>query len=422
MRRAGSRRAFLVESSKILVMLLACLAVLEEVREVRRDVAGSSRRVALAEPRYRTDSRDEGRDALDRTMLDCAEEIHRTTADLVDSLGDIARGHAELKDLVRTHVRQFEGSVERILDTERSEVRSALAAFDEQEARIRRITDVLSPDPGDMKRKMILPVAQLRGNGTVGSGVIVYSEPQQGAASSGEAPAATFVLTAYHVVVEVLGDRLSDGVLDEVHVLLENEPDTSRILSAKLVVFDRARDIALLRLNTSRRFPQEAQLAPSSRLARIDVFTRAYAVGCPLGNRPLPTLGEISSMSKVVGDQVFWMLSAPTFFGNSGGGIYLADTYELIGISSMIYTYGKSHPAVVPHMGLFVPLGAIYEWLDGEGYSFVRDRRPIPPEMLWRLVYLDEKGPVPRTATSGEGEPGSPRGGRGASGTRQAGP
>ena len=94
------------------------------------------------------------------------------------------------------------------------------------------------------------------------------------------------------------------------------------------------------------------------------------------------------------------MLSAPTFFGNSGGGVYLADTYRLVGISSMIYTYGKMNPTVVPHMGLFVPIETIYRWLDGEGYSFVHERKPVPRVMLWKLVHSEKAAPSPRTASS----------------------
>ena len=66
----------------------------------------------------------------------------------------------------------------------------------------------------------------------------------------------------------------------------------------------------------------------------------------------------------------------------------------------MIYTYGKTNPAVVPHMGLFVPLDTVYRWLYSEGYSFVFERSAIPREMAWKLVYLDKSTAVPRTASS----------------------
>jgi S1-C subfamily serine protease len=179
------------------------------------------------------------------------------------------------------------------------------------------------------------------------------------------------------------------GTLNEVHVLLEGQSDTSQVFGAKLVLFDRARDLALLRINSARRFRHVAEFIGMEEFREIDVFSRAYAVGCPLGNRPLPTIGEISSKQKPVGDQVFWMLSAPTFYGNSGGGIYLADGFKLIGVSSMIYTYGKTNPAVVPHMGLFVPMDTIRRWLDAEGFAFLYERKPIPRELLWKLALVD---------------------------------
>lgn len=65
------------------------------------------------------------------------------------------------------------------------------------------------------------------------------------------------------------------------------------------------------------------------------------------------------------------MINAPTFFGNSGGGIFMVSTGRLVGISSMIYTYGKRQPMVVPHMGLFVPLETVRSWLAREGYAYV---------------------------------------------------
>jgi S1-C subfamily serine protease len=201
-----------------------------------------------------------------------------------------------------------------------------------------------------------------------------------------------------------MGDRAERGLVDEVHVVKDADSGSTEVFSAKLVLFDRARDISLLRLNATAKFEQVVEFLPAKDLKAVDIFTRAYAVGCPLGNRPLPTLGEISSKSKLVADQVFWMLSAPTFFGNSGGGVYLADSCRLIGVSSMIYTYGKANPTVVPHMGLFVPIETIYRWLDGEGYSFIHERKQIPREILWKIAYVEKNTLFPRPAAGPSGE------------------
>ena len=58
------------------------------------------------------------------------------------------------------------------------------------------------------------------------------------------------------------------------------------------------------------------------------------------------------------------MINAPTYIGNSGGGIYTAGSNELIGIFSKIYTHGAIRPTVIPHMGLVTPLEEFYDWID----------------------------------------------------------
>jgi hypothetical protein len=63
------------------------------------------------------------------------------------------------------------------------------------------------------------------------------------------------------------------------------------------------------------------------------------------------------------------MISAPTYIGNSGGGIFDAQTHELLGIFSKIYTHGNLRPTVVPHMGLVTPLITVYDWLERTGHG-----------------------------------------------------
>jgi S1-C subfamily serine protease len=331
---------------------------------------------------------------------ECTSTLTRARRELGDTMQRLEAERDDLKHFLDERTRELEGSLVGRLDAERGQVESACSEVEASTGLVKRLSSIIEKDAGEMKRRMIYPTVQLKGNGTVGSGVLVYSEPQPGLEAPGGAVYTTFVLTAYHVVVEVLGDRAEAGIIDEVHVLLENGTESTEVFPAKLVLFDRPRDVALLRINSTRRFQRIAELMSLEDLDKVDVFSRAYAVGCPLGNRPLPTLGEISSKSKVVSDQTFWMLNAPTFFGNSGGGVYQADTCKLMGVSSMIYTYGKANPTVVPHLGLFVPLGTVYHWLDAEGYSFVQARGPVPREMLWKLVHVEGNTPLPRAAAA----------------------
>jgi hypothetical protein len=69
------------------------------------------------------------------------------------------------------------------------------------------------------------------------------------------------------------------------------------------------------------------------------------------------------------------MISAPTYIGNSGGGIFDAESHELLALFTKIYTHGTVRPMVVPHMGLATPLIAVYDWLDRVGYAALEPSR-----------------------------------------------
>jgi S1-C subfamily serine protease len=203
------------------------------------------------------------------------------------------------------------------------------------------------------------PAVQISGGGTVGSAVILPSESSEGAWR-------TQLLTAWHVVRDI---RLGLGEDALIPVTIYNEDGSSRPEEAKLLCQDATLDIALLELtSTGSRLPG-AQLASRADLAEIKVFEDVYAVGCPLGNDPIPTHGKLSDTNHMVEGTRHWMISAPTYIGNSGGGIFHAETEALVGIFSKLYTHGSLRPTVVPHMGLAIPLTEVYDWLEGEGYA-----------------------------------------------------
>jgi S1-C subfamily serine protease len=138
----------------------------------------------------------------------------------------------------------------------------------------------------------------------------------------------TEVLTAWHVVRDILPEtRDPQGSLP---VRVYRPDGTHSEERALLIEHDPDLDVALLRLASTRRFECGARLAPRARLERVRTFDRVYAVGCPLGNDPIPTAGEIAETHHDVDGEVYWMISAPTYIGNSGGGIFDADTNELL--------------------------------------------------------------------------------------------
>lgn len=220
-------------------------------------------------------------------------------------------------------------------------------------------------DVDGMWREIVGPVVQLAGDATVGSGVLLESRPRP------EGGFTTYMVTSWHVVRDIYGS--AERVATPVPVRMYLPEGGLRNETASMVAYDVPLDVALLVLDTAQAVPCGARLASRERVASVRIFDPVYAVGCPLGNDPIPTAGEIAATQHEVDGARYWMVSAPTYIGNSGGGIFDAHTHELVGIFSKIYTHGAMRSTIVPHMGLATPLSMIYGWLDEVGQSQVVD-------------------------------------------------
>ncbi len=243
-------------------------------------------------------------------------------------------------------------------------VSSAQKAADESKQRVERLDRVVST-PRDLRamwRELVGPVVQLAGEASVGSGVLLASEALP--AGGGYR---TRLLTAWHVVRDIQGDP-PDLELP-IPVQIYGEDGTTRTERAELLRHDPELDAALLELVTPDSLQNGARLSTRERLAQVAIFDEVIAVGCPLGNDPIPTRGEVATCHHDVDGESYWMINAPTYIGNSGGGIFDSRTHELVGIFSKIYTHGSIRPTIVPHMGLVTPLARIYDWLEESGYG-----------------------------------------------------
>ena len=217
-------------------------------------------------------------------------------------------------------------------------------------------------DVARMWNDLVGPTVQLAGDNSVGSGVLLRSR-----ADSEESEVFdTHILTAWHVVRDIV-----EGELDTpVPVTIYLKDGSTRHETAALEQHDALIDIAVLRLDTDEPVSFGTDLPTREAVEATRIFDRVYAVGCPLGNDPIPTPGEVSTLTHQVDDVTYWMINAPTYIGNSGGGIFDADkATTLMGLFSKIYTHGNIRPTIVPHMGLVTPLNTVYDWLDEVGYG-----------------------------------------------------
>jgi hypothetical protein len=289
------------------------------------------------------------------SVLDARLSAHSPEALAQELEVEIAKLRAEL--LARTtELDELAGEAARL-------AREEGTRLSELRARVEPLTR--DRDANDMWNDLVGPVVQLAGDATVGSGVLLESRAVE------DGRYLTYLLTSWHVVRDIYGSL--DRIESPVSVKLYMREGGTRIELAHMVEYDIELDIALLTLDTSDRLPCGARLASRERVEAVRVFDSIYAVGCPLGNDPIPTPGEVAASHHDVEGGHYWMISAPTYIGNSGGGIFDAQTHELLGIFSKIYTHGTNRSTIVPHMGLATPLSVVYSWLDRVGQSRVVD-------------------------------------------------
>lgn len=315
--------------------------------------------------------------ALQRELADARGTIDelRQTSDV--QRHELQRLRTDVGDVDRSldHVRIVEASARARLLEEieaRTEagaalLRTELGALEERlralraaaEEHGRMLADVRQQEDIDARSRALMgPTVRINGTHEVGSGSVLWSR------ATGPGRARSYVLTAWHIL-----QKEAEGALLEVDIYEDGQ--ALRTDRGRVVAHDRRLDLALVEVDSPQPHRHLASLPDRVEMTGMRVFTPIYAIGCPLGYPPLPTSGELTSRDKVLDGNHYWMVNAPTIFGNSGGGIYTAHTHQLIGVLSRISAYKNMIDVAVPHMGLVTPIHRVYDWLDKTRYGFV---------------------------------------------------
>lgn len=353
-----------------LVLMVSFHHQIARLEVQQKDVSDLERKVekavaAVGDGRELQDLRQQILDQTEARMKALEAELKTATAGSKaarDIEADLQKARVEVSSFRNQMSKDFERT-KAMVDAYITEVRTkeadAAMSLSKTQNAVATLASQLYRDPEELTTKMLAPTVQLNGEDTVGSGTLIFS---------GENPTnqkvESYVLTSYHVVRNILADtpRATKEGFD-VTVYLPGEKLT---VKGKMIASQQKIDAALVRVFTDRKLPNVANLLPRSEAGQVRVWDSVCAVGCPLGNDPVPSQGEVSSLHNELNGANYWMINAPTYFGNSGGGIYRADTKQLIGVFSKIYTHGKGNPVVVPHMGLCTPIEQIYTWLEDE--------------------------------------------------------
>jgi len=236
-----------------------------------------------------------------------------------------------------------------------------------------------------LHKRCLYPVVRVLGEQTIGSGTILYSKPGK---TEGEVE--TYTLTNHHVIASLLAYKKEwDAVLQrdvKKEIKAAGKVEEFRYRPGKTIVvgesgvqsdvvaYDAQQDLALLKLRDIKQYDYIAEMWPRKEL--MDMLMELYCVGCGLGQRPLMTHGFLSGMGIEIDNYEYMLSSAPSIFGNSGGALFEVDSLKFVGVPSRISVSGYSTP--ITHMGFFIPISRVYNFLEEQCYQFIYDTSFTP--------------------------------------------
>jgi S1-C subfamily serine protease len=249
-------------------------------------------------------------------------------------------------------------------------------AVAETEAPVKKITEMLYPT-------VMVDLSDGQGSGTV-----VFSGKRKHESWKDE-KVWTLVLTNHHVIAsavsieEEFDPKKQKNVQKEtrrpVHVRLWDYNDYSTAIGttgrvARIVAWDKHRDLALLRLDDKERVMENIATLWPENVGGPYLFQKTWAVGSGMSNPPYPTEGLLSGISGKDGKgRALYLSSAPIIFGNSGGSLWayskFRDRYEMIGVPSMVGAFGYGN--IVTHIAWSRPISEIRSFLRENDYGFV---------------------------------------------------
>ena len=200
----------------------------------------------------------------------------------------------------------------------------------------------------------------------------------------------TYALTNFHVVANnvkygtewdsLLQKDIKRELKDAVQILFPRMSKTNDVIghatvSADIVLYNKEQDIALLKFRDETPYPT-IKWYNKEDAKDVPILSRVAAIGAALGQKPIVTLGLLNGKQIEIDNYEYWMSGAQSIFGNSGGGLFVlnGDEWNFLGIPSRIAVQPMGFTSqAITHMGYFIPLHRIYEWIDDNCYQFLYD-------------------------------------------------
>jgi S1-C subfamily serine protease len=271
-------------------------------------------------------------------------------------------------------------------------------------------------DIKELHEKILYPAVRVRTEKVRGSGSVIYSKPSKSNPDEYE----TFILTNHHVVEAAIQTKkewdsvakkdIKKDFLSQVTVEIFDYVNLSTVNSsnshkADIIAYDKAHDLAVLKLDSPKPVQYVAKLIPKEKIKDLRLFMPIIGCGCSLLHDPFATEGRITSLKEVIDNKVYMMTSHNSIFGNSGGAVYLAETGEQIGVTARITAIQLGFGIdVLTWMGFSVAPQRIYEFLDEQELKFIYNPKDSFEAAMKRRKAKEQKMKLQGARGEEEGE------------------
>jgi S1-C subfamily serine protease len=213
------------------------------------------------------------------------------------------------------------------------------------------------------------PTVQIHIGKGHGSGTIIYSKNKR-----------TFILTNAHVAENHVAANKA-GTFFFLDITIDTfkyeslESITKTQFLANVVLMNKKMDLALLEI--------DAEDLPVARLdltLRPELGENVFAIGGGFSHTPFLTAGFLNQSEDIDG-YPYYLSTAPTIPGNSGGGLYMncgenLARFCLIGVPARIFSVEEGR-VPIPHMGFTIKITTLAKFLEKTNYEFIFKGEPV---------------------------------------------
>jgi len=214
------------------------------------------------------------------------------------------------------------------------------------------------------KHKMFLyPVVRIFSQKAAGSGTVICSDEDP--KNPGEY--LTFVLTNHHVIDDLIthkeewdamvGKKIEKEFKERAKVetftyIRESTVDSSNRYDADIIAYDVNHDLAILKIDSPRKFENVAKLLPEDKIKALRLFMDVVVSGCSIAHEPFCNFGQLTFLKEFIDQKKFLMTNASSIFGNclTGDSLITLCTGDVKPISEV--ETGDMVWAVEPNSGL----------------------------------------------------------------------